>query len=159
MGLKVYQDSTLAAVADAVRAKTSRSSLISLGQIPRSVRGIETCSGVEKLPLFVSGEIEEVLRGDMLWSTAVRSYQFYRCTKLISVCLPSTVKSIGSYAFEYCASLERVRVEADTPPTLNSSAFQNCPKLSIISVNPGRATVFKSETNWSEYADIICEEE
>ena len=48
----------------------------------------------------------------------------FRNTKLTSITIPSTVTSIGSYAFYNCASLQTINTKAIIAPTINSNSFQ-----------------------------------
>ena len=69
--------------------------------------------------------------------------------------LPSTVTTIGGYAFQYCTGLIWVSITAATPPTLGSGAFANCPALTGIYVPDESVEAYKTATNWSAYANKI----
>lgn len=71
---------------------------------------------------------------------------------LTSVTIPKNVTSIGSDAFRGCSSLASITVNAETPPTLGTRAFDNtndCP----IYVPEGSVEAYKAA--WSQYADRI----
>ena len=77
---------------------------------------------------------------------------FQNCVSLTSITIPSSVTSISLYAFRGCTSLTSVTVEATTPPTLSSGAFDNtnnCP----IYVPSASVSTYKSA--WSAYASRI----
>lgn len=62
--------------------------------------------------------------------TVIGDEAFSDCTGLTSCTIGSGVTSIGDYAFNNCTSLTSVTVNAITPPTLGSKAFDytnNCP--------------------------------
>ena len=55
--------------------------------------------------------------------TAIDDYAMAGCTRLLTLRLPSTLASVGAYAFYYCSGLTEVRCYALTPPSLGASAF------------------------------------
>ncbi|MBE6284833.1 MAG: leucine-rich repeat domain-containing protein [Bacteroidales bacterium] len=50
---------------------------------------------------------------------------FYGCSKLSSVKIPKTVKSIGGYAFDECKKLYDIYCYATEPPVAESNSFAN----------------------------------
>lgn len=76
------------------------------------------------------------------------------CPNLSKVVLPSTLTSIGSYAFDNDTSLSTLVCEAVTPPTLNSTAFNNT-NLRTIQVPTESVNAYKTADIWKNYADII----
>ena len=80
---------------------------------------------------------------------------FYGCSSLSFVRLPNTLTSIGIQAFYNCSSLTTFIVEAETPPTLGSSAFAATNSTFIIYVPDSAVEAYKTSTNWSGYASRI----
>ena len=78
---------------------------------------------------------------------------FDGCTSLISIEIPSSVTSIGSYAFYNCTSLTTMTVLAETPPTLGSSVFHNVNKSIPVYVPCGSIEAYQSATSWSEFTN------
>lgn len=75
---------------------------------------------------------------------------------LSSVTISNSITYIGYKAFDGCFSLERITVEATTPPTLGGGVFgstNNCP----IYVPASAVDEYKTSTStgWSEYASRI----
>lgn len=86
--------------------------------------------------------------------TNINSSAFQDCIRLVSLNIPASVTVIGYSAFTGCLSLTGITVNATTPPTLGSSAFNNtnnCP----IYVPAGSVNTYKAATNWVEYASRI----
>ena len=89
--------------------------------------------------------------------TSIGNSMFYGCNSLASVIIPSSVTSIGSGAFTSCFPL----LEYDfsnhiAVPTLsNTNAFSNINGICKIRVPKSLETTWKTETNWSTYADYI----
>lgn len=77
---------------------------------------------------------------------------------LTIVTIPDSVTIIGVAAFESCNSLASVIIEAVTPPTLDgggSTAFLNNANDRKIYVPAESVEVYKTATNWSNYANDI----
>ncbi|MGN0226797.1 MAG: leucine-rich repeat domain-containing protein, partial [Paludibacteraceae bacterium] len=84
--------------------------------------------------------------------TSIGDKAFRSCRGLTSVTIPNSVTSIGEEAFSWCSGLTSVTIEAETPPTLGSYAFDitnNCP----IYVPCGTLDAYK--TAWTDYASRI----
>ena len=58
--------------------------------------------------------------------TEIGYYAFYKCTSLISVNIPSSVKEIGNGAFSGCNSLKSIYVFAEDVPSTGNGAFNGC---------------------------------
>ena len=95
-------------------------------------------------------------------------------TPITSVTLPSTIKSIGNYAFSrkvdttgsgtnmvtyYYCCLKTVRILATTPPSLGSIVFgdRDVARVQSIVVPKGCGDAYKAAEGWSYYANIIVE--
>ena len=87
--------------------------------------------------------------------TSISNYAFSNCSGLTSVTIPNSVTSISYWAFSNCTGLTSITVEATTPPTLGSGAFNNtnnCP----IYVPAASVETYKAATSgWSSYASRI----
>ena len=63
--------------------------------------------------------------------TKIEGGTFDFCTSLTNVNIPSSVTSIGKYAFFYCSGLKSIYVYAETVPSIGAGAFngfdsENC---------------------------------
>ena len=84
--------------------------------------------------------------------TSIGDGAFYNCTGLTSVTIGNSVTSIGYEAFRGCTGLTSVTIEAETPPALGLSVFNNTNDYPIY-VPCGTLDAYKSA--WSDYADRI----
>lgn len=89
--------------------------------------------------------------------TSIGSYAF-KNTKVVNVTIPETVTTIGTQAFIYSTSLEKVILYPTTPPSLGANAIEKTAGLRII-VPIGTLEAYKTATNWSAYADYMEEAE
>lgn len=87
--------------------------------------------------------------------TSIGDAALNRCTNLTSVTIPNSVTSIGSGAFAGCSSLTSITVEATTPPTLGSNAFEGTNYNMVIYVPASSVDAYKAANGWSEYASRI----
>ena len=90
--------------------------------------------------------------------TSIGGSAFKNCYRLDSVDIGSGVTSIGSYAFSNSVRLTSITINATTPPTLGSNAFDytnNCP----ICVPSGSVNTYRSASGWSTYASRIIPKE
>lgn len=88
--------------------------------------------------------------------TSIYPNTFYGCTMLTTVTLASpNLTQIAQNAFYNCKSLTDLYLYAETPPVLNSSAFNDEVKLACIHVPVGCAEAYKAAANWSQFAAII----
>ena len=79
--------------------------------------------------------------------TSIGKNVFYNCTNLTNLTIGSGVTSIGMAAFEDCSGLTSVTVNAITPPTLGSYAFDNTNYCTIY-VPAASVSTYKSTGNW-----------
>ena len=86
--------------------------------------------------------------------TSIGNYAFNGCSSLSEITLPDTLTSIGEAVFKYCSSLQYIRIEATTPPTLASTnAIPS--KIGAIYVPDESVAAYQAATNWSSFASKI----
>ena len=87
--------------------------------------------------------------------TSIDDFAFYDCSSLTTITIPEGVTSIGVAAFEYCSKLDTVYVDATTPPTIGSSAFNSSP---VCIIPCGIKAVYES-SDWARYVkEFIVEQ-
>ena len=90
--------------------------------------------------------------------TSIGAGQFNSCYSLRTITLPDTVTIISNNAFTNCQNLATIHIQATTPPTLGTGAFNALPSDLIIYVPAGYGETYKAAAGWSTYADHILEE-
>ena len=117
-----------------VLTSVTMNSVISIGE--GAFRGCTSLSGVS-IPSSV---------------TVIGAAAFRGCTSLTSVDIPSSVTEIGYRAFKDCSKLETVNMYSIHPPLVGHIAFTQ----GTITI-PLEADLeeWKTDSRWSEYADMI----
>ena len=87
--------------------------------------------------------------------TTIGGGAFSEDLSLTAITIPSGVTSIGDLAFSGSSSLTSVTVEAITPPTLGSRAFDDTASNLVIYVPCASVDAYKSASVWSAYANRI----
>lgn len=133
---------------------------------------------------FVDGSEEFRLEAsDLEGIEEICDNAFYYCLNLVGIEIPSTVKRIGSKALYGCQKLLNLKIPASvtnidasalhiataddkatievmgtTPPTIVTNTFYS-PRIEKIIVPKGCGDAYKSDANWSGFADYIVEKE
>lgn len=93
--------------------------------------------------------------------TTIAFAAFYESTKLQSVTIPTSVKSIEDWAFYYCENLKSVYCRPTTPPALGEGVFDNYdggvdkPIGCKIYVAEKSVDSYKEAANWKRYKSYI----
>jgi hypothetical protein len=80
---------------------------------------------------------------------------FNGCDSLENITLPASITKIDSYCFGDCTALKSVIIKAETPPSLNSYAFNGVPTDCAFYVPSASVEAYKAATNWAARADYI----
>jgi hypothetical protein len=75
---------------------------------------------------------------------------FYGSGLLTSVELPASVTMIDNLAFYHCESLETVKCNNPTPPTISYGTFDQSP-IEVFYVPDGSVTAYKEADIWKDY--------
>lgn len=84
--------------------------------------------------------------------TAIGDSAFFKCSRLTTVNIPSTVQSIGDGAFTSCSKLKELHVEATTPPTLAEAVA--IAKSCTLYVPTGSKDAYEANEFWSKFKTI-----
>ena len=128
-------------------------SVSDLNKISAEISNLEN---VNKLTYLLGREIVELYEGDLVNTTAIRKYAFSDCTNLISVTIPDSVTTIGTWAFSGCSSLGNIYMYPTIPPTL--ADINTIPTTATIHVPVGSGEAYRNATNWSYYSSRIVED-
>ena len=126
----LVQETSIKAIADAIREKTGTTGAMALAQMPDAIAGIQG-GGTEMLDAFIDGSATE------LYSevATVYGYACYNRRNLASVVLPKTT-TINASAFEGCTALKSV--DAPSATTISTKAFRLCSALENVKLPKAR---------------------
>lgn len=100
---------------------------------------------------FINGNMSSIVIEEGVVNIAENAFLF--CSNyLTKATLPSTIESIGNYAFQ-SSGLTKITINATTPPTLGYDVFENVSSLAHIYVPSASVNAYK--TAWSDHASII----
>ncbi len=99
--------------------------------------------------VIINGNIKELPRTSSVHGV------FGNMPNLELIDLPSTLTSIGRFAFYLSKKLNTIICRADVPPTVDSAFYYNDATNLKIYVPDASIEAYKTATNWSSYADRI----
>ena len=111
--------------------------------IPNSVTSIgeyafDGCDNITKaiiptiaIGCFYEDNLQEVIINQ---GESIRDYAFKKCSKLVNIVIPNSVKRIGSYAFYDCSSLKSILI-SDNLTSIGDRAFSYCTGLTSITIS------------------------
>ena len=112
-------------------------------------------NGSETPSLRNQGDLTSVVVGSNV--TTIGENAFKNCTGLTSVTLGTGVTSIGGYAFNGCTALTTVNSNRSTPPTIQSTTFDNSHYSTVTLKVPSTSAVnsYKAATYWKNFYLIV----
>ena len=100
-----------------------------------------------------SDDITDFIFGDEV--EVIPPYLCTRLEKLYSVVIPSSVTTIGDYAFQYCSGLIEIHCGIVSPLSINDSTFSNYE--AALFVPYGSVDLYKSADVWKQFSMIVEE--
>lgn len=148
----LIQDTTLTAIADAIREKTGGIDQMTPEQMALEISAITTGGGgdsssedgfisrsatsytntrVTSVGAYCAYNYTALTSINLPAATSIGQHAFNGCTDLTDINLP-VATNIGQYAFYGCKGLTCVDLSGNAKPTINAHAFNGCSKLNAI---------------------------
>ena len=102
---------------------------------------------------FAFSSITSINLPNSITTIEVATFEF--CTLLTSITIPKSVTHIKDWAFSYCQSLDTIRIEATTPPVLETSVFEET-SISICYIPCGTLEAYE-QSNWATCVNKFVE--
>jgi hypothetical protein len=160
MAVKLYEESNIAAIAEAIRAKNGTTNTYTTAQMASAIADISAGGGIGDLAILIEQDYNDAINTtsfvvpegitrikencfdgwDCLESITfpstlqeIRYNAFYGCTELASLVFPASLTRIYDTAFEGCSALTSVTFKGK-PTRISSNAFSSCNNLKTINV-------------------------
>ena len=86
---------------------------------------------------------------------SIGEYAFSGCSGLTELTLPNSVKSIGDGAFAYCSGLAKIASLAGIPPMCGRKVFDGVNKTNCELIVPkGAVAAYKQAYGWNGFSNI-----
>ena len=146
MADRFIQDTTLQGIANALRGGESTSESDKIDVTDFATKASGTLNGLK-------GLIDRTLTSVEIPSsvTSIGTYAFQGCTSLTSVEIPSSVTSIGTFAFQSCTSLTSIEIPSSVT-SIGTYAFGSIKSDAVI--NCGFAQGAVSGAPWGAPAGV-----
>ncbi len=105
-----------------------------------------------KIAYQYKGTMPNFTNIDIIEGTNGISDMAFAGSGLYTITIPSSVKSIGYYAFNDC-TLYSVTIKALNLPVMGSDVFYNCSKVNLI-VTTGKLNLYQSAPQWKEFKSM-----
>ena len=86
--------------------------------------------------------------------TRVGANAFNGCSTTKAVTLPSTLQSVGEFAFNYLISLDTLTCGAATPPTTEANSFYDVNSAATLQVPTESVSAYQAADGWKSFAKI-----
>ena len=104
---------------------------------------------------FYGCSLKQVIFEEGSQLTSIEGYDFWYCTNLLEITIPSGVNSIGNFAFYYCSSLASVSIPSGVE-SIGDSAFSYCSSLTEIIIPNSVTSIGDSAFNGCQFTNVIC---
>lgn len=87
-------------------------------------------------------------------TTVVKQNAFYYAKCIATLTIPSTMSTIEANAFNSCTNLQKITVNRDTPPAIQSNTFSGVSTDIEVLVPSGTLAAYQADANWSRFTNI-----
>jgi hypothetical protein len=81
---------------------------------------------------------------------------FANCVKVTDITLPQSVDTVGNDAFDFCTSLNVMKADATTPPSIGwKGAFYSIPETCELMIPMKTKAAYAAATGWKDFKNIV----
>lgn len=102
---------------------------------------------------LVDRSITTVTADDLAGVTEIGGCAFYS-SRISSITIPNTVRSIGTTCFRYCTSLANINIP-DSVETIAGNCFRDCPYLTIVTIGTGITSIGDGAFRDDSYLEVL----
>ena len=143
MAKKLYEESNIQAIADAIREKNNSTDTYTTSEMPGAILDIQGSDGsnadIFTLIDFIEGDIINMNLPNSI--SKIRSHGFYECENLTNLVIPDSVMEIGSHAFEGCVNLKSVLLSKNLN-LIQAYLFRSCTSLESIVIHDNITSIY-----------------
>lgn len=176
MANKLYEESSVQAIAEAIRSKNGSSSTYKIGEMAAAILAIPAGTGTNYLPTVCNNSSYSLGAGALTGVTSIKDYTFYNAA-ISTIVFPSGLTTIGESAFQN-ADLSGGNVDlpasvtsigpnafkdttgktficrATTPPTISTNSFGSSQSMDLaIYVPDDSLSAYRA--SWTSYGQRI----
>ena len=123
-----------------------------LEQVTWNAVNFEDFSYAYEAPYFNNEHITSFVFGESVQH--IPAYLCHDMVALTSVTIPANVQSMGDGVFQNCNALANLKVEANTPPTIQENTFQGISTSLDITVPAGSEAAYQADPYWKKLFDL-----
>ena len=132
MANKLYEESTIQALADAIRSKSGKTDKMTVSDMATETENLFDAKR------FIEGTATDLKIPENV--TKIKDYSFYNCTNLALTSLPEGITSIGIHAFYNCTNLALTSLPEGLT-SISDNTFYNCSNLALTSLPEGITSI------------------
>ena len=128
---KLYEEASVQAIADAIRAKAGTADTYKIADMPDAIVNLPSGGGATEPYIEETYDSNgNLIEAKLYGHTSLRYRMFDHCKKMVNISLPPSITSINGEVFNNCNELAITNL----PPAITdigNAAFAYCYKLSI----------------------------
>ena len=141
---KLYEESSVHAIADAIRAKAGTANTYKIAEMPDAISNLTSGGGATEPYIEETYDSNgNLIEAKLYGYTKIRDNAFSSCQNLALISLPESVTSIGINAFDGCMNLALTSLPAGIT-SIRNNAFSICMNLALTSLPAGITNIESS---------------
>lgn len=156
---KLYEESSVQAIADAIRAKAGTEDTYKIAEMPDAIARLPSGGGGATEP-YIEETYDSngnLIEAKLYGYTKIRDHAFHSCITLNSINITPSITSIGDSAFYSCLELALTSLPSSIT-SIGTDAFSFCSKLALTSLPSGITSIkYRAFENCTTLTSITFE--